>query len=160
MKDDLNRKAEEQVPLPDLVTNGYYLLGKDWLEAAKAWKAQGLRTPPVMITVANRTETAARIKYAFDHKKILLDELCDPERTLHIDSKVLDMAEAQEEPVALNGERSRRGRSDDDEPVQNLPRKNWPNSCASKWIQSASRQTWRADSKSHLRRHAVRGLGR
>ena len=34
MKDDLNRKAEEQEPLPDLVTNGYYLLGKDWLETA------------------------------------------------------------------------------------------------------------------------------
>jgi len=49
-----------------------------------------LRPPPVMITVANRTETAARVKYAFDHKKILLDELCVPERTLHIDSKVLD----------------------------------------------------------------------
>jgi type III restriction enzyme len=36
VKDDLNRRAEEQVPLPDLVTVGYYLLGKDWLEAAKA----------------------------------------------------------------------------------------------------------------------------
>ncbi|MEW6181731.1 MAG: BPTD_3080 family restriction endonuclease [Bacillota bacterium] len=97
VKDDLNRKAEEQEPLPDLVINGYYLLGKDWLEAAKTWGAQGFRTPPVMISVANRTETAARIKYAFDHKKIRIDELCIPERTLHIDSKVLDMAEAQEE---------------------------------------------------------------
>ena len=36
MKDDLNRKAEEQEPLPDLVINGYYLLGKDWLETAQA----------------------------------------------------------------------------------------------------------------------------
>lgn len=50
-----------------------------------------------MITVANRTETAARVKFIFDRKKIGIDELCDPERTLHIDSKVLDMAEAQEE---------------------------------------------------------------
>jgi len=41
VKDDLNRKAEEQIPLPDLVTIGYYLLGKDWLEAAKAWKEGG-----------------------------------------------------------------------------------------------------------------------
>ena len=55
-----------------------------------------------MITVANRTETAARIKYAFDHKKIHIDELCDPERTLHIDSKVLDEAEAAEEPIAAD----------------------------------------------------------
>ena len=41
VKDDLNRKAEEQVPLPDLVTTGYYLLGKDWLEAAKNGKHKG-----------------------------------------------------------------------------------------------------------------------
>ena len=46
-----------------------------------------------MITVANRTETAARIKYAFDHKRIQIDELCIPEYTLHIDSKTLEMAE-------------------------------------------------------------------
>ena len=123
VKDDLNHRAEEQVPLPDLVTTGYYLLGKDWLEAAKAWKAQGLHTPPVMITVANRTETAARVKYAFDHKKILLDELCDPERTLHIDSKVLEMAEAQDEPVALNGEVQGEDGDDEDGPVKTLTKK-------------------------------------
>jgi type III restriction enzyme len=123
VKNDLNRRAEEQVPLPDLVTVGYYLLGKDWLEAAKAWKKAGLRTPPVMITVANRTETAARVKYAFDHKKILLDELCIPERTLHIDSKVLDMAEAQEEPVALNGDEARDDEDENDEPIRKLTKK-------------------------------------
>jgi type III restriction enzyme len=123
VKDDLNRRAEEQVPLPDLVTVGYYLLGKDWLEAAKAWKEGGLRTPPVMITVANRTETAARVKYAFDHKKILLDELCVPERTLHIDSKVLDMAEAQEEPVVLNGDEERDDEEENDEPIRKLTKK-------------------------------------
>ncbi|HEY3304892.1 MAG TPA: DEAD/DEAH box helicase family protein [Candidatus Binatia bacterium] len=123
VKDDLNRKAEEHEPLPDLVINGYYLLGKDWLEAAKAWKARGLRTPPVMISVANRTETAARVKYAFDHKKILLEELCAPERTLHIDSKVLDMAEAQEEPVAINGDEERDEDEDVDEPVRKLSKK-------------------------------------
>jgi type III restriction enzyme len=51
-----------------------------------------------MITVANRTETAARVKYAFDHKQTLIDELCDPEHTIHIDSKVLEMVE-EEEPL-------------------------------------------------------------
>ncbi len=76
VKDDLNRKAEPQEPLPDLVTNGYYLLGKDWLETANEWQAAGHKTPPVMITVANRTETAARVKYAFDRGKIRIDELC------------------------------------------------------------------------------------
>ncbi len=53
-----------------------------------------------MITVANRTETAARVKYAFDHKKIRIDELYAPDRTLHIDSKVLEEAEAQEEAIS------------------------------------------------------------
>ena len=53
-----------------------------------------------MITVANRTETAARVKYAFDRKRVHIDQLCDPQRTLHIDSKALDQAEAAEEPIA------------------------------------------------------------
>ncbi|QGU32978.1 BPTD_3080 family restriction endonuclease [Thermochromatium tepidum] len=100
VKDDLNRKATPEEPLPDLVLNAYYLLGYDWREAWKAWQAAGLRTPPVMITVCNRTETAARVKHAFDSRRIHIDELCDPERILHIDSKVLDEAEAQDEPAA------------------------------------------------------------
>ena len=96
VKDDLTRKAKPEEPLPDLVMNGYYLLGYDWRETAKDWDTAGFKTPPVMITVANRTETAARIKYALDHRKVRIDELCDPERTLHIDSKVLGQAEAAE----------------------------------------------------------------
>jgi len=101
VKYDINRKAEEYEPLPDLVINGYDLLGQDWLETAKRWKEAGEKTPPVMITVANRVETAARVKYAFDHKKIRVDELCIPEKILHIDSKVLEMAEAQEEVLPI-----------------------------------------------------------
>ena len=100
VKDDLNRKAAPTEPLPDLVVNGYYLLGYDWRETTRAWRTAGFNTPPVMITVANRTETAARIKYALDHNKVRMDELCDPARTLHIDSKVLEEAEAGEEPIA------------------------------------------------------------
>lgn len=100
VKDDLNRRAQPEEPLPDLVLNAYYLLGYDWREAWKAWKAAGMPIPPVMITVANRTETAARVMHAFRTKRIRIDELCDPERVLHIDSKVLDEAEAQEEPAA------------------------------------------------------------
>ena len=100
VKDDLNRRASPEEPLPDLVMNGYYLLGYDWRETANDWAARSTKTSPVMITVANRTETAARIKHAFDHGRVRINELCDPERTLHIDSKVLDMAEAAEEPIA------------------------------------------------------------
>ena len=100
VKDDLNRHAQPHDPLPDLVLNAYYLLGYDWREWKRKCAEGNQLTPPVMITVCNRTETAARVKYAFDHKKVHIDELCDPERILHIDSKVLDEAEAQEEPVA------------------------------------------------------------
>ena len=100
VKDDLNRRAKPEEPLPDLVANGYYLLGYDWRETAKSWENTGFKTPPVMITVANRTETAARVKHAFDRKRILIDELCDQERTLHIDSGVLKRAEESEEPIA------------------------------------------------------------
>jgi type III restriction enzyme len=100
VKDDLNRKAEPEEPLPDLVLNAYYLLGYDWRETWKAWREAHLPTPPVMITVCNRTETAARVKHAFDNRRIHIDELSDPERILHIDSKVLNEAEEREELVA------------------------------------------------------------
>lgn len=91
---DITRPAEAQEPLRDLVMNAYYLLGKDWLETKTRWEEAGSPTPPVMITVANRTETAARIKFSFDRKKVLIEELCDAARTLHIDSKVLREAES------------------------------------------------------------------
>ena len=95
VQDDLNRKAKPHEPLPDLVTNAYLLLGSDWNETKDKW-AESQQTPPVIITVANRTETAARIKYAFDNKDILIDALCEPEGILHIDSKVLKEAEEKE----------------------------------------------------------------
>ena len=107
VKDDLNRKAKPEEPLPDLVMNGYHLLGYDWRETMKNWAERKNNTPPVMITVANRTETAARVKYAFDHKRVRIAEMCDSDRTLHIDSKVLSTAEAAEEPIAeIGGERT------------------------------------------------------
>jgi type III restriction enzyme len=101
VKDDVNRKAKPNESLPDLLNNAYYLLGKDWLETAKAWKQAGHKVPPVMISVVNSTETAARIKYAFDHKKIYIEELCIRPKTLHIDSNVLKMAESQEDKIEL-----------------------------------------------------------
>ena len=108
VKDNLNRRgAKPEDPLPDLVLNAYHLLGYDWRETARDWKERQEKRPPVMITVANRTETAARVKHAFDRKRVRIDELCDPDRTLHIDSGVLKRAEESEEPIAeivLDGE--------------------------------------------------------
>jgi len=119
VKDDLNRRAKPDEPLPDLVLNAYYLLGYDWREAWKAWRDAGQPTPPVMITVCNRTETAARVKHAFDSRRIHIDELCDPERVLHIDSKVLDQAEAKEEAAeSLEGAEDNEGAEEDKGPVE------------------------------------------
>lgn len=125
VKDDVNRKAKPNESLPDLLNNGYYLLGKDWLETAKAWEQAGHTVPPVMISVANRTETAARIKYAFDHKKIHIEELCIPERTLHIDSKVLGIAESQEDKIELREpiQDTSEDEVTDDEPIRQLSKK-------------------------------------
>jgi len=102
VKDDINRKAESSEPLPDLIRNAYYLLGKDWLETKEKWDEAKKEVPPVMITVANRTETAARIRFSFDHKEILIPELCNPEKTLQIDSKVLEEAESRVEEVEVD----------------------------------------------------------
>ncbi len=90
--EDINRSAAPEEPLPDLITQAYYLLGKDWQHLYSSWRDAGAVVPPVMITVANRTETAARIKYAFDHGRIPVPELCNPELTIHIDSKTMDDA--------------------------------------------------------------------
>ncbi len=123
VKTDLNRKAEPHIPLPDLVGVGYYFLGKDWLETVKKWREEGRSETPVMITVANLTNTAARVQYAFEHRKILLEELCDPEKILHIDSKVLDEAEAQDEPVGTRTAPAEEPEEEDDEEVEAGPKK-------------------------------------
>ncbi len=117
VKSDLNRKVEAHTPLPDLVMNGYYFLGKDWLETAKKWSESDLKTPPVMITVANRTETAARVQHAFAHGKIRIEELCEPDKILHIDSKVLEEAEAREEPIEIE---FTEGEGDEEDAGENL----------------------------------------
>jgi type III restriction enzyme len=117
VRDDLFRRARPEDPLPDLVTNAYYLLGFDWRETLREWKGASIPVPPVMITVANRTETAARIKYAFDHRKINIEELGNPERILHIDSRVLAQAESVEEPVVIAALDEDEGEDEDDGPV-------------------------------------------
>ncbi|MBZ5540494.1 MAG: DEAD/DEAH box helicase family protein [Acidobacteriia bacterium] len=97
VKEDINQKVEPHVPLPDLVNTAYTILGNDWDETRKRWESEGAPTPPVMITVANLTHTAARVGYALSHKKIPIEKLGELEGILHIDSKVLGEAEAQEE---------------------------------------------------------------
>ena len=112
IRDDLNRDADPHEALPQLVLNAYYLLGTDWLDWRSRWEAAKHPVPPVMMTVVNRIETAERIKHAIDHGDILLPELCEPGKTLQIDSEALGKAEAQDEAIALGGN----GGDDDDDP--------------------------------------------
>lgn len=91
VRPSLSGEAKADVPLPQLVQNAYMLLAADYEETSKAWDKAGKKVPPVMISVCNRTETAARVEYAFLNKRIdLPDCLCTADATLHIDSKVLD----------------------------------------------------------------------
>lgn len=121
VKADLTRAEPPETPLPDLVSNAYALLGADWKETQKIWKESGRTTPPVMITVCNRTETAARINFAFINKKIhfnsLFPELCDPENILHIDSKVLAQAESRTDGDGHNMPAETGDETEDGEPV-------------------------------------------
>ena len=101
ISDDLNRKVEASVPLPDLIRNAYMLLGLDWKAVYDKWKDHAPFVPPVMITVANNTYTSARIKYSFDTdlfnlKDVGLGELGNHEKILQIDSSILNKVERGE----------------------------------------------------------------
>ena len=54
--EDLNRRgAQTHEALPQIVQETYTLLGADWRVAILEWQAAGHRSPPVMLTVCNRT---------------------------------------------------------------------------------------------------------
>lgn len=95
--EDLNRRgAQPHEALPMLVQQAYALLGQDWREAVNAWKSAGQPAPPVMLTVCNRTETAARIEYYLNSGDAMISELTAPNKTLRVDSRVLEKAEVGE----------------------------------------------------------------
>lgn len=97
VQEDLNRRgAEPHEALPSLVQQAYTLLGADWRKAAQEWADAGHTSPPVMLTVCNRTETAARIERYFTSGDVFWPELRDANRTLRVDSKVLKKAEVGE----------------------------------------------------------------
>jgi type III restriction enzyme len=106
VKSDINRAVDKEIALPDLVTKAYYFLGLDWLETFKVWKENKAETPPVMISVCNRTETAARVKFSFDKGKIRIKELQNPDATLQIDTKVLNEAEAEKNGESQTSKKS------------------------------------------------------
>lgn len=97
VSEDLNRRgAEPHEPLPQLVQQAYTLLGADWRKALEDWQSAGHASPPVMLTVCNRTETAARIERHFVSGDAHWPELNAPDKTLRVDSRVLEKAEIGE----------------------------------------------------------------
>ncbi|WP_031553066.1 BPTD_3080 family restriction endonuclease [Parvularcula oceani] len=97
VSEDLNRAgAEPHEALPKLVQDAYTLLGADRRQHREDWEKAGHHSPPLMLTVCNRTETAARIEHYFNQGDAHWPELQAPERTLRVDSKVLDKAEVGE----------------------------------------------------------------
>jgi len=104
VQNDLARRgAEPHEPLPQLVQTAYTLLGADWREALKVWKDSGHTSPPVMLTVCNKVETAARLEHYFNKGDAHWPELHAPMRTLRVDSKVLEKAERGEAAASDNG---------------------------------------------------------
>jgi len=101
VKDDINQKqVPKETPLPQLVMNAYDLLATDWLKTKQEWIKDGITNiPPVMISIANTTVTADRIKHYFDSKSCIVKEICEPEKTLQIDSKILGSIENEDETL-------------------------------------------------------------
>ena len=88
-------RQQPNEPLPELVYDAYNMLAARWAKTKEEWQEAGAPTPPVMISVVNRTETAARLKQSFlTVGRIAVTDLGDQERLLHIDSRVLKKAEA------------------------------------------------------------------
>lgn len=96
VKDDLNRRADPNEGLPDLVRNAVTILGGDWLKTKEEWQKEKFEVPPVMIMICNRVETAARIEYSIENGHFGISELSDRNRLLRIDQEALDKIEADE----------------------------------------------------------------
>lgn len=95
--EDLNRRgAQPHEALPQIVQEAYTLLGADWREALAQWQTAGHVSPPVMLTVCNRTETAARVEHYFLRGDAYWPELHARAKTLRVDSRVLEKAELGE----------------------------------------------------------------
>jgi len=100
VSDDLNHRSQPHEALPQLVQQAYTLLAADWRVYLEEWRNGGHHSPPVMLTVCNRTETAARIECYCNNGDAYWPEMKSPGRTLRVDSKVLEKAEIGENATA------------------------------------------------------------
>jgi type III restriction enzyme len=96
VKDDLIRATGPEVSLPSLVENAVNILGADWLKKKEDWEKEKRETPPVMIMIANRVETASRLEYSLSHGRFQIEELGDKDHLLNINQDALDKLEAEE----------------------------------------------------------------
>ena len=81
VKRNLTGRARPEEMLPELARNAYLLLAHDYGKTFQNWRHKQMLVPPVMISVANRKETADRINYMFDKKRITAPELCKEGKT-------------------------------------------------------------------------------
>ena len=89
VKSDLSRQAREFEGLPQLVRDAYWILGFDWEKTYEEWKKNQMPTPPVMISVVNRTETADRVAYSFQKRGLeIIEKLSEEMEVIH--SKIDD----------------------------------------------------------------------
>lgn len=93
VKDDLNRRAAKEEGLPDLLKNALNILATDWVKEKEDRESANFETPPVLIAVCNRTETAARVEHFISNGYVAVKELADPEKLLRIDQDALDQVE-------------------------------------------------------------------
>ena len=79
--------------------NAVNILGSDWLKEKENWEKQNppRETPPVMIMICNRTETAARLEYSLTNGHFAIEELADKYKLIRIDQDALDKIESDEE---------------------------------------------------------------
>ncbi len=97
VKDNLTNSQPPEALLPDLVRNAYMLLASDWKDTFDRWRESGKNVPPVMISVANCTATAARIEKFFADESLNMPELCGADKILRIDSSVLGSSNSSKE---------------------------------------------------------------
>ena len=98
VREDLSGGKGEKVRLPDKVIDAYRLLANSWKETFESWQSQGAKSPPVMVSIANVTRTAARIHHWFTESgEVTVSALEDAATTLHIDSTVLKKAEQDDQ---------------------------------------------------------------
>lgn len=95
VKSDLRGRNKNDKSLPDLVRTAYMLLAKDWERTRKDLK--GSLVPPVMITICNSTNTAARIVHFFKNSLFDFKELADDDSMRRIDTDMIKVERGEKQ---------------------------------------------------------------